>query len=511
MFVRRILPAVIVCLGPAGLASAHEAFPVHLTTRAGGEISGDLLTHNEQGLVILSGKTPYVFAWSELDGLSAYNTRRTLVIRERGGVLRLTAEDHFQLGKFALRQERPDLAANAFTAAGKLDRSYKKRAKNLISHEAAKQRSDEGKDSRDDAGPANPSRDREGAVAANANPSRDDALVPPPFPRGDQGGAPPDPPEANDSRDDASADSPAWPLASISGDESELRARVREAYLTFGQKVREVLGRDIVLVETDHFLIWTDWRFRDRTKLAEWFEGMYLALCHQFDLDPRQDIFLAKCPAFCFQRPARFRKFAQKFDGYSGRSAVGYTRSIEANGHTHIVLVRQGESALDYDRFAVTLVHEGTHAFVHRLYSSRLIPHWVNEGLADLIAERVLGDRCPTAENAAMLAAEFVRHDWPIRDLLEGTAPIGVHEYALAHSVVALLADPAFSESLSSPGEGLDEGSSTMARFPHFIRALKDGVDVPAALATSYDGMTLEALEAAWRAEHAELLRPRDQ
>jgi len=208
---------------------------------------------------------------------------------------------------------------------------------------------------------------------------------------------------------------------------------------------------------------------------------MYAALVERFDLQATDEVFLAKCPVFCWRSKARFQKFARYFDGYEGSSAVGYARSIEKNGHVHVVLVRQGRSEADFDRFACTLVHEGSHAFMHRLYSTRLIPHWVNEGYAELTAERVLGERCETAEKAALLARQFVRYDWPLGGMLESVAAIEVHEYPLAHSLVAHL------EGLGRP------------RFAGFVRSLKEGRTTAEALAANYDGMTLAQLEQSWR------------
>jgi len=262
---------------------------------------------------------------------------------------------------------------------------------------------------------------------------------------------------------------------------AENRAKVIEAYRTFGKKVREVMGKDVVLLESDHFLIWTDWEKKYRDRLTGWAEAMYAALGERFDLQATDEVFLAKCPVFCWRSKARFRKFARHFDGYEGSNAVGYTRSIEKNGHVHVVLLRQGRSEADFDRFACTLVHEGSHAFMHRLYSTRLIPHWVNEGYAELTAERVLGEHCDTAEKAALLARQFVQYDWPLGGMLESVAPIEVNEYPLAHSLVAHL------EGLGRP------------RFAGFVRGLKDGRTTAESLAANYDGMTLAQLEQSWR------------
>lgn len=434
--------------------------------RTGGAVSGQLLDFNDHGLVIVADRTPFAFAWVELDGGSAYSVRRQIVLEQRGGISRFTAEDHFDLGLFALTHGRIDLAQNAFRAAAKIQPSLGTRGQNaVVEHQRRTNEHRRALESIDSVVSAADASDNGSDDAAKAD--------------GAAGLLVPD-----------LASSTAWETIPDRDDQAELRQRVATAYLQFGEKVREVLGRDITLVETPHFLIWTDWPFRERQLLADQFEQMYTALCSQFDLDPADDIFLARCPAFCFQRAGRFRKFAQKFDGHSGKNAAGYARSNEATGHVHLALVRQGDLPADFDRFAATLVHEGTHAFVHRLYSPRLIPHWVNEGLAELMSARVLGERSPAAGNAALLARQFVRYTWPISDMLESAGPIGIHEYALAHSVIAYL-------------EGQGRG-----RFAGFIRDLKAGQSTAEALAGNFDGLTLAELESRWSAHIRSQLSP---
>ena len=208
---------------------------------------------------------------------------------------------------------------------------------------------------------------------------------------------------------------------------------------------------------------------------------MYSSLIEQFHLQENEEVFPAKCPVYCWRTNVRFKKFSRYFDGYEGTNALGYTRSIEKNGHVHVVIVRPGKTDYDFDRFASTLVHEGTHAFLHRLYSNRLIPHWINEGLADFVSERVLGDRSVNGENATLLSRPYVRYDWPISDMLHSTQPIGVEQYPLAHSLV---------DYLISLGDD---------RFVGFIKDLKQGQTVLASLAENYEGLTLEQLDVQWR------------
>ncbi len=429
-------------------AKGHETIRVDLRLRTGGGLSGPVLDYTDHGLVLLHDHTPYVFAWEELEVGSAYGTRRALLAFERGGKEHLTAEDHFQLGLFAHRHGRDDLAANEFRPAMRMDSTYRARIK-----------------------------------AATADGTRADVRI------GDQaesdtGAGSADNRDAHPQadRDEGGPHEPTIRFPTVAaGPLHTHREEVREVYEVFGAKVREVLGREVELIESEHFLIWTDWRRAERDRLAEWCESMYAALCKQFDLDPAADIFPAKCPVFCWRSKAQFQRFARHFDGFDSSDSIGYTRSIPQSGHVHVVLLRQGRSLADFDRFACTLVHEGTHAFMHRLYSSKLIPHWVNEGFADLMTERVLGDRCPAGENAALLAAQIIHYEWPVGELLRHEGPIEVYQYPVAHSVVGFL------ESRGSE------------RFAGFIRDLKAGHPLEAALASNYGIKTIDELEAQWR------------
>ena len=433
-----------------GARGQTETINVHLELWTGGSLDGLVVDHTDHGIVIMHDNTPYVFAWDELEPGSAVAAKRGLLALRRGDREALTAEDHFQLGCFALAQSGNALAGKEFRQARKLDPTYKEAIREVL-EEYRRKKAGEPKthhalddvegNAHTDAGPAPGLIQRLEVELGAGNDGNTGVLNPP----------------------------------------EEIRARVLEIYKSFGETVREVISKDIVLVETDHFLIWTDWAKRDRPRLANWTEGMYAALGEQFELPPTEMVFLAKCPVFCFRSKARFLKFARKFDGYAGDNAVGYTRSIKENGHVHIVLLQRGRSEEDFERFAGTLIHEGTHAFLHRRYSARLIPHWVNEGCADLMAERVLDDHCNNAENAALLAKQYVRYDWPIREFLHDVGPIGIHQYPLAYSVVAYL------ESLGA------------RRFAGFIRGLKEGQPLGVALAKHYDGITLDQLEERWR------------
>ena len=450
----RLALLVLPALGAPGADAwgQTETISVELDLVTGGALSGLVVDATDFGLVIVHEQTPYAFAWDEVETPSAYRAKRALRALARGGQEHLWAEDHFELGNFALERGNATLARKEFDEACALDAQYEAFVHNAFERHRTRCRSTPVEHD-----------PFEGGVMPSAD--------------GHEGETPQDGLTARLAALDKLQG--VYRAEQTSG---ELRQAVRAVYDQFGAQVVEVMGKRAVRLESEHFLIWTDWDARTREHLVPWCEAMYGALCRQFGLDPAQDIFLAKCPVFCWRTRGRFLKFARLFDGYDGREAVGFSRSIADNGHVHLVLLQQGCSPADLDRFACTLVHEGTHAFVHRLYAPRLLPPWVNEGLAECMAEEVLKDRCPAGEKAALLSRQYARYGWSIGSLLEDLSPLQVHQYPLAHSLVARLRERG------------------QERFAGFIRSLKEGKNAAEALSANYDGLTPAGLEADWRA-----------
>ena len=454
---RIMLLTALCCAGAASWGWAQpepstkiQTIEVTIELNTGGGLRGTVIDSNSHGLVLLSGETPFVYSWDELDALSSFAVQRQLMFRSRNG-LPLSAEQHLRLGAYALHRGKRTIAHEELTEAVHLDSALQPQVQQLIDQHKPRPRN------HDKSFP----RDTEQNV--KDDPMADDSKVEPRF---------------------ASMGAEVMPSGAqghILQTPAEVRDQVLEIYRRYGQEVQKVIGKQVALVETEHFLVWSDWAKAENPMLGEWCERMYAQLAREFAIPPDQSVFLAKCPVFAFRSPNRFRKFARSFDGYDAGESAGYTRSIELSGHVHLALLRFGDSESDYDQFAWTLVHEGTHAFLHRWHATRLIPHWVNEGIAERTAQRVLGNRCPAEGNARLLARQYVHFDWPIRDMLENAGPIEVHQYPVAHSVIAYL---------DSLGTG---------KLAVFVRGLKEGQSIGRALADQWEGMTVESLEKQWR------------
>lgn len=471
------LLGVLVCATSVG-AQVESSARVTLELRYGGALAGAVVDSSPHGLVILSDGKPFVFSWRAIKAESAYRAKRSILLHGKGGLAALSAGDHFELGRFALSRRESEIAADEFRQAERLDAAFRPRI--VEAYQAFK------KIKRQRAIPSEPISGKANSPATSPSNGlaapRDQS--PANLPENLRGIVELGSGAIADTANVQTSDSGAAPAAIVPVSAS-MRAKVAEGYQAFARQVQELLETELTLVETEHFLIWTDWESVARPKLAEWAEAMYAALCAEFQLDRADDVFLAKCPMFCFQSRSRLRRFARRIDGYGGDEAIAYTRSVPESGHVHVVLARQGRSRYAYDQFACNLVHEGTHAFLHRLYTSRLIPHWVNEGYAELVADRVLGDRCVGGQDASLLEKQYARRDWSIGDFLASSEPVAVHQYPLAHSVV---------RHLVSQGD---------ERWRGLIYDLKRGAGLPTALADQYDGMTLEQLEANWKAAAA--------
>jgi hypothetical protein len=146
-------------------------------------------------------------------------------------------------------------------------------------------------------------------------------------------------------------------------------------------------------IQTDHFILFTDWDKREHGFLKDNLEGAYAVVSQQFEIPVKENVFVGKLPVFMFSKGEDFRKFAREVDGFAASTGVsGYYASLGTTGVGHMAMwkpdvqraggnVRQAEI-----EWAYVLTHEFTHAFLARYRSNEHVPRWLNEGVAELIA-----------------------------------------------------------------------------------------------------------------------------
>ena len=253
------------------------------------------------------------------------------------------------------------------------------------------------------------------------------------------------------------------------------RARARAA------EVAQKLGVKLAEIQTDHFILFTDWDPREFNFLRENVEGAYTLVSKEFNLSPKDNIFVGKLPVFMFARQSDFRRFAAEIDGFDMPDGVqGYYRSRN-DGMGHMAMpkpdlegaggnVRQAEL-----QWAYILTHEFVHAFVARYRTNGRVPRWLNEGTAELIAESKF--RRPDARRLARLIATGNRS---IASVFDDRVMPGGEYYPVMMTLVEVLV------------------VEDRRKFIEFFNACKDGEDPEAALKRLY-GVDYAGLEDGWR------------
>jgi hypothetical protein len=219
------------------------------------------------------------------------------------------------------------------------------------------------------------------------------------------------------------------------------RARAFE----FAEKTRLKIVPTMHLVETEHFLIFSAWnRFND-AGLSDVCERMYWRLTQQFELPAGESVWIGKLPIYIFWEPAHYARFTEEVDGSGKIDAVmAHVNGYHANRGPFAYVVINGLSAFATNqeqarsRFYHVLVHEGTHAFLHRYVSDRSMPLWIEEGLADFIAASLVPES--EANRSYIRASKSALHDPAmLTQVLEKKKDLTPTEYGLAHSLVRLL------------------------------------------------------------------------
>ncbi len=168
----------------------------------------------------------------------------------------------------------------------------------------------------------------------------------------------------------------------------------QQAAIAAARKQAVQIARELHLrlreVQTDHCLIFTDWDPRETDFLRDNLEGAYAAVSRQFNLSPRQNIFLGKLPVYMLARQADFLKFSQKVDHYKANDRVAGYYWGRTDGIGHLVMWKPKVEGNNLDQarrdWAYVLAHEFTHAFIARYRTNELVPSWLNEGLAEVVA-----------------------------------------------------------------------------------------------------------------------------
>jgi hypothetical protein len=151
-------------------------------------------------------------------------------------------------------------------------------------------------------------------------------------------------------------------------------------------------------VETKYFVFYTDMPQQQVAGYIANLDAMYDQLCVLFGLPKSTNIWIGKCPVIAFLKTEHFQQFEAVHMGVPDTRGVAGLNHKWDDGRVVTVCAR-GEDPVF---FAVILVHETSHGFMHRIRSSSHIPTWMNEGIAEWISAVVV----PQSDHIANRMAE---------------------------------------------------------------------------------------------------------
>ena len=241
----------------------------------------------------------------------------------------------------------------------------------------------------------------------------------------------------------------------------------KEWAMGLGQKAKQVAPK-MQMMETPNFYLFSAFENKAADKIfRDTATQMYTRLCKQFEIKPREAVWLDKCPIFAFKTKSQYVAFLRELDMDADqiermRKASGFAW-WRSDGKVFIVLNETQNATQFYD----VMVHEGTHAFMARYLTTRPLPTWVNEGFADHMCAELLKNS-PTQH----------RWQWATRQVLEGKENAGSifaeewriesFDYGMAHSLVRYM--------IRKDGKA----------FTKFVRLLKQGESEEKALRETY-------------------------
>lgn len=245
--------------------------------------------------------------------------------------------------------------------------------------------------------------------------------------------------------------------------------RNRQSGMDMFEQAQKDITKDLHLVETEHFLIFSAWKGSNDKPLGDTCEQLYKALCKQFDVGANDDVWAGKLAMFVFN-PDQFVKFAQTNNGME--KAAGY---CSMRGNFAFVVLKNTPQKEDF--FFEALAHETTHVFTNRYLTNRPLPTWLAEGISEMMVSTLL-PRSVSARRVydATKQAAFTKKD--ISGVFE-SVELNDFDYGIAHSLVDYLI------------------ARDRKAFLKLVALLKDGQPEADALKESYN-LTREQLVNYW-------------
>jgi len=324
------------------------------------EVTGDLISYDDQTVVIKTAKGERNLKWISLTATSAFTLRSRLIDKT-------VASNWLELGRFGWSMAARDQARAALARAATMDPSLKGEVAAVLS-------SPPGAAFTTSSTPAGGGKSDTRELIGPVPTTQDIGNAPHAF------GILPRPPD----------NSPRTPTETYQKSTPEQDERAISQAKLEAVDVGKEFNVTFDILETKHFLIFTDWDPREYDFLKTSFEQAYELVSRQFEIPVSDNVFVGKLPVYMFARFKDYAKFTDSL-GFLGqptpRALRGYYQG-QSSGSGRMIMYKPGadDVAEAEKEWAHCLVHEFTHAFVARYRTNGRVPRWLNEGVAEVIA-----------------------------------------------------------------------------------------------------------------------------
>lgn len=202
------------------------------------------------------------------------------------------------------------------------------------------------------------------------------------------------------------------------------------------QQASRKMGVAMQFMETRYYLVGTDMPVRTVGGYVKYLDAMYEQLTKAFDFPQGKNIWRGKCVVVAFQNSNEYHRFERELMDNTESQGTQALCHLFGSGRVLISCYKGTSEGF----FAVVLVHETAHGFVHRYKSSIFVPSWINEGIADWVAGAVVGKHDDEVRNRQRDAIDRVRRSGTLGpSFFENDGRLESWQYGAASSLVDLM------------------------------------------------------------------------
>ena len=266
----------------------------------------------------------------------------------------------------------------------------------------------------------------------------------------------------------------------------EQRAKTIAEYKEFLQEVQASYQFPMKLYETKFFLVLSDIPPAQMGPYVASLDAMYAKLSAAFGVTKDKNIWLGKCVVLAFLNAQSYQAFERTFMKNTNTEGSQGLHHSSSDGRAIISCYRGDNPSY----FAVVLVHETAHGFLHRLRSSVHIPSWINEGIADWVAGAIVTQSKAVTERQKA-AVDRVRQTSSLGiNFFDEQANLQEWQYGIASNLTNFMLQ-------------IDAG-----RYRVFIMGIKEGFTAEEALTRAYGVTPAELIGQYGRSIGVNGLRP---